>query len=101
MLKSEITENAQKDIGRIEKYLLLKWNEQVLLDFLIRLRDALDILESGNIHFERYEDTNFRKFLLTKHNSIIYKVENETVYIVRILQNFQNPDDNYGSVSKL
>lgn len=35
---------------------------------------------------------------LTKHNTIIYKIENNVIYITRILQNFQDPDNNYESL---
>jgi len=39
-------------------------------------------------------DTDFRKFLLTKYSKIIYRMNG----IVCVLQNFQNPDDNYDSL---
>mgnify|MGYP000700506672 CR=1 FL=1 len=61
---------------------------------------ALEILSSEIVVFSFYEDTLFRKFLLTKHNTIIYKIENETIYITRILQNFQNPEKNYKDLTE-
>lgn len=67
-------------------------------DFYVKLIDAVDILEGGSVVFERYENTQFRKFLLTKHNTIIYDIHNDLITIVRILQNFQNPDKNYKSL---
>ena len=54
----------------------------------------MENIASEKVLFYRYEDTEFRKYLLTKHNTIIYKIEDDIIYIVRILQNFQNPDDN-------
>lgn len=100
MRQIEILSNADLDFKNIEEYLLNNWSYDVLVDFYEKFDRALEILVSENILFSQYENTNFRKFLLTKHNSIIYKIENETVYIVRILQNFQNPEDNYKSISK-
>ena len=60
----------------------------------------MENIASEKVLFYRYEDTEFRKYLLTKHNTIIYKIEDDIIYIVRILQNFQNPDDNYKSIEK-
>lgn len=101
MRQIEILTNADCDLKNIEEYLLNNWSYDVLVDFYDKYDKVLEILASENILFSQYENTEFRKYLLTKHNSIIYKIENGMVYIVRILQNFQNPDENYESVSKL
>lgn len=99
MRKVNISSDAKSDLIKIEEYLLDKWNERVADDFYQKLIDAIDILETTNVQFEKYSDTNFRKFLLTKHNTIIYKVEENEINIVRIFQNFQNPDENYQSLN--
>ncbi|UFH32961.1 type II toxin-antitoxin system RelE/ParE family toxin [Chryseobacterium sp. C-71] len=100
MRKVKISSEAKLDLIGIEEYLLNKWNEKVADDFYQKLIDAIDILETANVNFEKYLDTDFRKFLLTKHNTIIYKVINDEITIVRILQNFQDPDENYKSLEK-
>lgn len=100
MRKVKISSEAKLDLIGIEEYLLNKWNEQVADDFYQKLIDAIDILETSNVNFERYFDTDFRKFLLTKHNTIIYQVINDEITIVRILQNFQDPEDNYKSIKE-
>ncbi|MCD1117883.1 type II toxin-antitoxin system RelE/ParE family toxin [Chryseobacterium turcicum] len=99
MRKVKISSDAKSDLIKIEEYLLNKWNEKVADDFYQKLIDAINILETANVNFEKYLDTDFRKLLLTKHNTIIYKVENDEINIVRILQNFQNPDENYQSLN--
>ena len=99
-MKSEILSRADKDLKSIEEYLLEKWSYEVLLDFYEKYDKALEILSSEIVVFSFYEDTLFRKFLLTKHNTIIYKIENETIYITRILQNFQNPEKNYKDLTE-
>ena len=99
MRKVKISSEAKSDLIRIEEYLLNKWNEKVADDFYQKLIDAIDILETTNVQFEKYLDTDFRKFLLTKHNTIIYRMENDDITIVRILQNFQDPDENYKSLN--
>lgn len=98
MRRVEILSSADLDFKKIENYLFNKWSYKVLLDFYEKYDKALEILSSEKILFSTYEDTDFRKYLLTKHNTIIYKIENEVVYIVRIMQNFQDPEDNYESL---
>ena len=100
MRKVKISSEAKLDLIRIGEYLLNKWNEKVADDFYQKLIDAIDILETTMVNFERYFDTDFRKFLLTKHNTIIYRLIGDEITIVRILQNFQNPDDNYKSLNE-
>lgn len=100
MRKVKISSGAKLDLIRIEEYLLNKWNEKLADDFYQKLIDAIDILETTNVNFERYLDTDFRKFLLTKHNTIIYRVIDDEITIVRVLQNFKDPDENYKSLEK-
>lgn len=101
MRKVKISSQARLDLIRIEEYLLDNWSEKVADDFYEKLLDAIDILEMTNVNFERYLDTDFTKFLLTKHNYIIYRIIGNEMTVVRILQNFQNPDDNYDSLKDL
>ena len=98
MPKVEISSDAKLDLIKIEAYLINKWSEKVADDFYVKLIDAIEILETGNVLFEKYEDTRFRKFLLTKHNTIIYDIQDNVISIVRVLQNFQDPDDNYNAL---
>lgn len=100
MRQIEILISADSDLKNIEDYILSQWSYDVLVDFYDKYDKALEILATEIVLFSHYENTEFRKFLLTKHNTIIYKIENEAVYIVRILQNFQNPEDNYGSLQQ-
>ena len=100
MPRVEISTDAKFDLIAIEDYLVNKWSEKIADDFYQKLIEAIEILEQGNVIFEKYENTHFRKFLLTKHNTIIYDIQKEVITIVRILQNFQDPEDNYQSLEK-
>ena len=98
MKRIETSTSADLDFKNIEDYLLKEWSYDVLVDFYDKYDKALEILSSEKVVFSRYEETEFRKYLLTKHNTIIYKIENDIIYIVRILQNFQDPNDNEKSL---
>ena len=100
MRRIKILNSADSDFKNIEDYLLKECFYDVLVDFYDKYDNALENIASEKVLFYRYEDTEFRKYLLTKHNTIIYKIEDYIIYIVRILQNVQNPDDNYQSLEK-
>lgn len=99
-MKVDISIAAQQDIDDIESYLLGKWNQKVVFKFFDLLDDAISILEAKNVYFEKYRDTGFMKYLITKHNYIIYDYKDDMLRIHRVINNFQNPDDNYESISK-
>ncbi|WP_128414300.1 hypothetical protein [Chryseobacterium sp. Leaf394] len=70
-------------------------------DFNFELDRCLQIITDGIAVFQNYEDTKYQKILSTKHNTLIYYIENNIVKVIRILQNFQNPEENYDSVKDL
>lgn len=86
------------DLDEIEDYLLNTWNDKVLDDFNLKLDQTLNLIIDGVVVFQKYEDTNYHKILITKHNTLIYSLDQNILTIHRILQNFQDPDDNYESL---
>lgn len=98
MPKVKISTDARLDLIDIESYLVEKWNEDVADQFYLKFLQSIEILEYGNVIFQRYEDTNYRKLLLTKHNTIIYSINDEEITVVKILHNFQDPEENYKSI---
>lgn len=97
-MRYEISEKAQQDLLHIEEYLLEEWSIDVLVNFFEKFQKAISVLLDKKVIFQKYGDTYFHQFLLTKHNTIIYNYENDVLYIHRILQNFQDPDNNYESL---
>ena len=88
------------DLDSIEEYLLRRWNEQVLDDFNYKLDRCINIILEQSVVFQKYENTQYHKVLITKHNSLIYTIEKDILKIHRILQNFQNPDENYKNITE-
>ncbi|WP_128331261.1 type II toxin-antitoxin system RelE/ParE family toxin [Apibacter sp. HY039] len=100
-MQIEWTREAENDLLKVEDYLLENWNYKVLENFLNILDKAAEILISGNVEFEKYEDTKYSKFLLTKHNYLIYHKVNDKIIILKLINNFQNPDNNYDDITKV
>jgi len=86
------------DLDEIEDYLLKEWNDKVLDDFNLKLKHCLMLITDGIAVFQKYEDTNYHKLLITKHNTLIYSLDQNIITVHRVLQNFQDPDDNQQSL---
>ncbi|MDR1876616.1 MAG: type II toxin-antitoxin system RelE/ParE family toxin [Flavobacteriaceae bacterium] len=81
----EWTHEAEKDLLKIEDYLIENWDYNVLEDFLNLLDIAIEILIEGKTEFERYKDTEYRKYLLTKHNYLIYHKLEDRIIILKLI----------------
>lgn len=97
-MKIQFSKQSFDDLDEIEDYLLHKWNDKVLDDFNLKLDRCIELIIGGSVVFQKYEDTTYHKVLITKHNTMIYSLDKDTFTIHRILQNFQNPEDNYESL---
>lgn len=99
-MKIKFSDESLSDLRNIEEYLLKNWNDKVFDDFLTKFDEIVEIICLGNITFQKYENTDFHKVLITKHNTLIYIIENDVLKIIKILQNFQDPNENYKSLEK-
>lgn len=97
-MKINFSDESLSDLRNIEEYLLKNWNDKVFDDFLKKLDEIVRIIAEGNVVFQKYENTDYHKVLITKHNTLIYIVEDHALKIMRILQNFQDPDENYNAL---
>lgn len=99
MKRFEVSPIAEKDLQNIEDYLLEKWTFQVLEDFAEKLQKAIDLILFGDVIFQKFENTEYHKLLITKHNTLIYSFDGEQLKIHRILQNFQDPEENFKPIT--
>ncbi|WP_294249485.1 type II toxin-antitoxin system RelE/ParE family toxin [uncultured Chryseobacterium sp.] len=97
-MKIKFSDESFSDLQKIEEYILYQWNDKVLDEFLAKLDDVVKIICNGNVVFQKYEDTVYHKILITKHNTLIYSIEDEVLKIIRIIQNFQDPENNRKSL---
>lgn len=97
-MKIKFSDESLSDLQKIEEYILYQWNDKVLDEFLAKLDDVVKIICNGNVVFQKYEDTVYHKILITKHNTLIYSIEDEVLKIIRIIQNFQDPENNRKSL---
>lgn len=65
-----------------------------------KLDHCINLIMDGLVVFQKYENTNYHKVMIIKHNTLIYYVENDILKVGRILQNFQDPEENLKNLTK-
>jgi len=94
------TNRAKLDLEILEDFLIGNWGFEVLESFYEILDRKISLLENGNLVHQKYEDTDFHKVLITKHNSIIYEISNDQINLLNMINNFRNPDSNYNLITE-
>lgn len=94
------TNRAKLDLEILEDFLIENWGFEVLESFYEILDRKISLLENGNLVHQKYEDTDFHKVLITKHNSIIYEISNSQINLLNMINNFRNPDYNYNLITE-
>lgn len=99
-MKVIISNRAKNDITDIKYYVVNKWGWKVFEAFYNKLNATIDLIKDGVVVHQYYEDTQYKKVLITEHNTLIYYIENDILYLVTILNNFKDPNANYDIVKK-
>lgn len=94
------TNRAKSDLEKLEDFLIENWGFDVLEDFYEILERKISILETGKLIHQKYEDTDFHKLLITKHNTIIYNIVDNQINLLNMINNFRNPNSNYETITK-
>jgi len=94
------TNRAKLDLEILEDFLIENWDFEVLESFYEILDRKISLLENGNLVHQKYEDIDFHKVLITKHNSIIYEISNNQINLLNMINNFRNPDSNYNLITE-
>jgi plasmid stabilization system protein ParE len=83
---------ARLQFDSIINYLLSEWGEKVTANFVERTYEILDTLtdfpELGS--FENAEK-QIGGFVITKHNTLFYRIEGKQIILLNFFDNRQNP----------
>ena len=84
---------AENDFHNIASYLHDNWDAKTV-NLFIALVDHLVLLISNNpLQFPKINaEYNIRKCVVTKHNSIYYRVAEKQIEVLRIFDTRQDPD---------
>lgn len=94
------TNRAKLDLEILEDFLIDNWGFEVLENFYEILERKVSLLENGNLVHQKYEDTDFHKVLITKHNYIIYEISDNQINFLNMINNFRNPNSNYNLITE-
>ncbi len=86
--------SSEKDFEDILDYLSRKWSKNVAYQFIIKTEILLNQIANNPKQFPIInKQLNVRKCVLTKHNSLYYKITTNHIEIIRIYDTRQNPND--------
>lgn len=86
------SQEAKLQFTRIIDYLRAEWTEKEVKKFVSKLRNFEKIVVLFPEIYKKSK-TDLRRAVLTKHNSAIYKIdeENHLIRVITIFDNRQNP----------
>lgn len=93
--KVKLSNRAIKDVNKTVAYLLSYWTKREATLFLDKLEQLIKTISSNPLMFAYYDKTNdIHKAVLTKHNIVYYKVDqnDETIIILTIFNVYQDPE---------
>jgi plasmid stabilization system protein ParE len=83
---------AEKDAEQILDFINTKWSKRVAAKFLNKLDDNILLISEDPKLFPIIEDNlGVRKCVVTKQNSLFYRVSDEAIEIIRLFDTRQNP----------
>lgn len=86
------TEIAESDLDSVLYYLEHKWTLKVVDIFKSKLREKINnILQNPKQFPYLNKKRRFRKCVVTKHNTIIYKEFETQIVLLRLFDTRQNP----------
>ena len=87
------TTNAQKELSAILEYLTIKWTSKEIKAFIERLENVLFLMSQNPEMFQVSSvKVNIRKAIISKHNTIYFRVKNKQIEILSLFANKQSPE---------
>lgn len=91
-MKIRWTTRATKNLDKIIEYLENEWDVKTVQNFASRLLNLLETLKSKpEIGRLVEKDKGIRVFVLTKQNTLFYRIKDQQIIILQIFDNRMNP----------
>jgi len=83
---------ASDNFNSVIKYLQKEWGDKVTRNFVIRTYEIIELLaanpEMGSIE---HAEKQIRGIVITKHNTLFYRVEEEKLILLNFFDNRRHP----------
>ena len=89
-MKIEWTLASKNDYWKNIEYLENRWSEKEVLNFINEIEYSLNLLAKETVLFVKSDYPNVYKMVVIKQITIYYSIENETIYLLRFWNNYQD-----------
>lgn len=89
-MKIEWTLASKNDYWQNIEYLESRWSEKEVINFIDEIQYSLNLLAKENVLFIKSEYPNVYKMVVMKQITLYYSVENQTIYLLRFWNNYQD-----------
>lgn len=84
---------AEEDLELITSYLFKNWNDKVVNSFLDKLENSILLLSQFPLMFPCINrEYGIHKCVVTKHNTLFYRLKKDHVELLRLFDTRQDPD---------
>jgi len=84
------SELAKIDYWKNIEYLEQNWTSQDVMNFITKVEEAIDLLETKKISFQKKNYRKLYKFVIVKQIMLYYLMDNPTIVIIRFWNNYQD-----------
>ena len=89
-----LSERAEKNLYKIFIYLQNNWSEKVKNNFKNKLLQKIEIIKNNPYSFPSSNiKKEIRRCVITKHNTMYYRIKNFDIEIITIQDTRQNPEN--------
>jgi len=86
------TSFALSELAETINYLEENWTPRELKNFTSRLDHTIELISKNPFLFQKSEEfTETRRAVITKHNTLYYRIKAETVEVLSCFSNRKNP----------
>lgn len=89
-MKIEWTLASKNDYWKNIEYHENHWSEKEVLNFINEVEYSLNLLAKENVLFVKSDYSNVYKMFIIKQITLYYTIENQTIYLLRFWNNYQN-----------
>ncbi len=91
-MKVKLTSLASFKLTELLDYLEHKWSLSIKIKFLNKLESKLEVIKSNPDSFVMSDvKKGLRRCVVTKQTTLLYKYDSDTIYIITVFDNRQDP----------
>jgi len=86
------TDHAINELSEAFDYVMRNWTEKELVKLSFRIEETLELISKNPELFQKTPTIkDVRRAVVTKHNSIYYRINSEIIEILSFFSNRRNP----------